>query len=165
MNQSPPTQIENVSIFPPPPPFYKLYLNYNPSLISTTTASNVGGINTPPIQSVSSPLPQQHDKTTTATTTTTTTGSVSSASIMLPLPPPIPPKQGSTYQLFGQPYSTVDVLPSLDELGMTQLYPKGDIDPIGELKKLNRSILFNYLQLLETLIDNPTDYKTKTSSS
>eukprot|EP01133_Synstelium_polycarpum_P007477 gene7477-8748_t len=50
------------------------------------------------------------------------------APVAVPLPPPLPPKQGSTYFLYGQPYSTTDVLPSLDEQGVEQLYPKGDIE-------------------------------------
>ncbi|KAF2073475.1 hypothetical protein CYY_005223 [Polysphondylium violaceum] len=134
-----PQQIENVSTFPPPPPFYKLYLNYDSDIDSTATTS----------------------ATTDPSTSSTLSEQQSIPNIILPLQPPIPPKQGSNYNQFGQTYSTVDVLPTLDELDMVQLYPKGDIEPISELKKLNRSILFNYLQLLETLIENPSDFKTK----
>ncbi|KYQ96816.1 putative mediator complex subunit 7 [Tieghemostelium lacteum] len=122
MNTTPPQSVENVSTFPPPPPFYKLYLNYKKGDNSTDSSSTTG---------------------------------------LKPLEPPLPPKDGTHYTQFGQTYSTVDILPSLEELGKTQLYPQGDIEPIKELKKLNRSILFNYLQLLETLIENPTDYRSK----
>ena len=72
------------------------------------------------------------------------------------------------------PYKqTSDILPSLEDEGRQQLYPKDITDPISTLKKLNRSVLFNYLQLLEGLISynniSPSDtslngqYKAKVS--
>ncbi|GFZ03691.1 mediator complex, subunit Med7 [Actinidia rufa] len=39
-------------------------------------------------------------------------------------PEPPPPIEG-TYVLFGSSYTTDDVLPSLEEQGVRQLYPKG----------------------------------------
>ncbi|EGC34873.1 hypothetical protein DICPUDRAFT_152878 [Dictyostelium purpureum] len=168
-NVSPPQQqaqqIENVSAFPPPPQFYKLYLNYtkdqfkdreNKEKIDTTTTNNNNNNNNNEEKQQSQDDQQQmnvdddKDKK-----------KDKKAELNKPLPPPIPPKMGSHYVQFGQNYSTVDMLPSLDESGSKQLYPKGDIEPIAELKKLNRSILFNYLQLLETLIENPTNYQKK----
>eukprot|EP01112_Ceratiomyxa_fruticulosa_P008538 TRINITY_DN2215_c0_g1_i4.p1 TRINITY_DN2215_c0_g1~~TRINITY_DN2215_c0_g1_i4.p1 ORF type:complete len:251 (-),score=55.05 TRINITY_DN2215_c0_g1_i4:456-1208(-) len=74
------------------------------------------------------------------------------------LPPPKPVLEN--YTTFGNNYTTQDALPSLEEQGRTRLYPE-DFVPVEELKKLNRSILFTYLELLDVLINNPEHYKTK----
>ncbi|GAM18214.1 hypothetical protein SAMD00019534_013890 [Acytostelium subglobosum LB1] len=173
-------QGENViiSAYPPPPPFYKLYLNYqhqhqqSQQQQQSSSATSTPGLNPISLNSNSNnndkqlfTPPASKSPTLAATTTTTTTTSTTSPTnvtkTLQPLPPPLPPKQGSTYSMFGQPYATTDVLPSLSEQGVQQLYPDDSISPIKELKKLNRSILFNYLQLLETLVENPQEYKKK----
>ncbi len=42
--------------------------------------------------------------------------------------------------------------------GKIQLYPKGEINHTKELKKLNHSLLYNFLELLDTVIKNPRGY-------
>eukprot|EP01103_Thecamoeba_quadrilineata_P015191 TRINITY_DN4719_c0_g1_i1.p1 TRINITY_DN4719_c0_g1~~TRINITY_DN4719_c0_g1_i1.p1 ORF type:complete len:219 (-),score=40.31 TRINITY_DN4719_c0_g1_i1:8-664(-) len=71
------------------------------------------------------------------------------------LPPP-PPIEG-TYQMFGQFYSTSDVMPTLKEQGACQLFSETNLNPILELKKLNRTLLITFLKLLEVLINNPAN--------
>eukprot|EP00741_Cyanophora_paradoxa_P020088 tig00021234_g19389.t1 len=78
----------------------------------------------------------------------------------IPPPPPKPPE--GTYVMFGESYSTDEALPSLQDQGREQLYPQGDdIDKRAELKKLNRSLLVNMLQLLDVLITSPSQFRTK----
>jgi len=73
--------------------------------------------------------------------------------------PPVPLE--GPYPMFGSFYNTEDILPSLKSEGRTQLYPEHDINRIEELKKLNKSLLFKFLELLEYLIKNPSQYKSK----
>ncbi|XP_003388722.2 PREDICTED: mediator of RNA polymerase II transcription subunit 7-like [Amphimedon queenslandica] len=70
-------------------------------------------------------------------------------------PKPPPPVQGH-YQMFGAPFNTGDaMIRSLEEQNVQRLYPQ-QYDKKVELKKLNRSILICFLELLDILIDNPS---------
>jgi mediator of RNA polymerase II transcription subunit 7 len=61
--------------------------------------------------------------------------------------------------MFGRPLATQEVEDSLENHpGRVQLYPRGEINHRRELKKLNHSILHNYLELLNTLVTNPHEY-------
>ncbi|ORX89543.1 MED7-domain-containing protein [Basidiobolus meristosporus CBS 931.73] len=73
------------------------------------------------------------------------------------LEPPKPITEGE-YWMFGKRWLIEDVLPSLEEQNVQQLYPKESIDRIKELKKLNFSLVFSFLELVETLIRNPTQF-------
>ncbi|KAK7255864.1 hypothetical protein RIF29_29289 [Crotalaria pallida] len=72
-----------------------------------------------------------------------------------PLPPP--PIKG-TYTCFGATYTTDDVLPSLEEQGVRQLYPKGNIDFKKELKSLNGELMLHILELTDILIQRPSQF-------
>eukprot|EP01117_Protostelium_nocturnum_P013300 TRINITY_DN494_c0_g1_i3.p2 TRINITY_DN494_c0_g1~~TRINITY_DN494_c0_g1_i3.p2 ORF type:complete len:130 (-),score=26.66 TRINITY_DN494_c0_g1_i3:1063-1452(-) len=63
--------------------------------------------------------------------------------------------------MFGKTFTTQDVLPTLEEGGRKQLYPKENFSHIEELKKLNRSLNMKYIELLTFLIENPEQYQSK----
>ncbi|CAG8435607.1 7950_t:CDS:2 [Funneliformis mosseae] len=68
---------------------------------------------------------------------------------------PPPPVTEGRYFSFNEPWTVVDVLPSLEESEQKQLYPSGEIDRVAELKKLNNSAIFNFLELLNSLVKEP----------
>ncbi|KAL1239656.1 Mediator of RNA polymerase II transcription subunit [Trichinella pseudospiralis] len=72
------------------------------------------------------------------------------------LPPP-PPIQGA-YTMFGVQYNTEDmIIQPLENQGIRRLYPNTpNFDRKVELKKLNHSIIANFLDLLEILIRCPS---------
>ncbi|KAK1293315.1 Mediator of RNA polymerase II transcription subunit 7a [Acorus calamus] len=73
-------------------------------------------------------------------------------------PKPPPPIEGS-YQLYGATYTTDDVLPSLEDQGVRQLYPKGpNIDFKKELRSLNRELQLHILELADVLVERPSQY-------
>ncbi|PON82418.1 Mediator complex, subunit Med [Trema orientale] len=73
-------------------------------------------------------------------------------------PAPPPPIEG-TYVCFGGTYTTDDVLPSLEEQGLRQLYPKGpNIDFKKELRSLNRELQLQILELADVLVERPSQY-------
>ncbi|CAH1441753.1 unnamed protein product [Lactuca virosa] len=73
-------------------------------------------------------------------------------------PEPPPPIQG-TYLLYGANYTTDDVLPSLEDQGVRQLYPKGpNVDFKKELRSLNRELQLHILELADVLIERPSQY-------
>lgn len=69
----------------------------------------------------------------------------------------------------------VGALPTLETENRVQLYPYGNIgtpirskqfknlslDPVVELKKLNHSLVASFLELLDTLDSNPSQYQEK----
>jgi len=76
--------------------------------------------------------------------------------------PPKPPKPvEGTYLMFGKVYGTEDRLPTLEEEGRTQLYQKDNTDHIYELKKLNRSLVTKFLELVDFLTNNPSEFRSK----
>ncbi|AED90572.1 putative protein [Arabidopsis thaliana] len=73
-------------------------------------------------------------------------------------PEPPPPIEG-TYVCFGGNYTTEDVLPSLEEQGVPQLYPKdSNLDYKNELRSLNRELQLHILELADVLVDRPSQY-------
>ncbi|CAH9125421.1 unnamed protein product [Cuscuta epithymum] len=73
-------------------------------------------------------------------------------------PEPPPPIEG-TYVLYGCNYTTEDVLPSLEDQGVRQLYPKGpNIDFKKELRSLNRELQLHILELADILVERPSQY-------
>ncbi|KAI9109547.1 hypothetical protein K1719_019601 [Acacia pycnantha] len=73
-------------------------------------------------------------------------------------PEPPPPIEG-TYVCFGATYTTDDTLPSLEEQGVRQLYPRGpDVDYKKELRSLNGDLLLHILELADILIERPSQY-------
>ncbi|KAJ2796077.1 Mediator of RNA polymerase II transcription subunit 7 [Coemansia guatemalensis] len=76
------------------------------------------------------------------------------------LPPP-PPDSGA-YTIFGRMWQVQDRLPSLSEQNIPQLYPEGPIDRIAELKRLNRMAIFEFLDLIDVLVKDPSQYGART---
>ncbi|XP_020585009.1 mediator of RNA polymerase II transcription subunit 7a-like [Phalaenopsis equestris] len=73
-------------------------------------------------------------------------------------PEPPSPIQG-LYSLYGATYTTDVVLPSLEDQGVRQLYPKGpNIDYKKELRSLNRELQLHILELADVLVDRPSQY-------
>ncbi|KAL3677773.1 hypothetical protein R1sor_020729 [Riccia sorocarpa] len=73
-------------------------------------------------------------------------------------PAPPPPIVG-TYTSFAANYTTDDVLPSLEEQGLRQLYPSGStVDYKKELRLLNRELSFQFLELSDVLVERPSQY-------
>ncbi|KAJ2546289.1 Mediator of RNA polymerase II transcription subunit 7, partial [Coemansia sp. RSA 1933] len=77
------------------------------------------------------------------------------------LVPPPPPSSGS-YSIFGRSWQVNDRLPSLAEQNIPQLYPDGPIDRIAELKSLNHAAIFEFLDLVDILIKDPSQYSART---
>ncbi|KAJ2014135.1 Mediator of RNA polymerase II transcription subunit 7 [Coemansia sp. S85] len=77
------------------------------------------------------------------------------------LVPPVPPLSGS-YSGFGRLWQVQDRLPTLAEQNIPQLYSEGPIDRITELKRLNHSILFEFLDLVDVLIKDPSQFSART---
>ncbi|KAJ1644524.1 Mediator of RNA polymerase II transcription subunit 7 [Coemansia asiatica] len=77
------------------------------------------------------------------------------------LVPPPPPTEG-TYSNFGRLWQVEDRLPTLAEQKISQLYPDGPIDRIVELKRLNHLVLFEFLDLVDVLIKDPSLYAART---
>ncbi|KAI3810652.1 hypothetical protein L1987_20274 [Smallanthus sonchifolius] len=73
-------------------------------------------------------------------------------------PEPPPPIQG-TYLLYGSSYTTDDVLPSLEDEGVRQLYPKDpNLDFKKELRSLNKDLQLHILEIADVLIERPSQY-------
>jgi mediator of RNA polymerase II transcription subunit 7 len=73
-------------------------------------------------------------------------------------PAPPPPVVG-TYAMFGSNYTTDDMLPTLEEQGLRQLYPKGpNVDYKKELRSLNRELCLQFLELADVLVERPSQY-------
>ncbi|KAG0092447.1 Mediator of RNA polymerase II transcription subunit 7 [Podila epicladia] len=87
------------------------------------------------------------------------------AAVELPFPllalEPPPFVKSGVYWLFGRPWPIQDSLMTLEEQGCEQLYPKGEIDRVKELKKLNHSAVFNFLELVHTLASSPQEFAAK----
>ncbi|EQC28647.1 hypothetical protein SDRG_13524 [Saprolegnia diclina VS20] len=71
-------------------------------------------------------------------------------------PPPAPLKP--TYHSFGTAYATEDAVPDL--LGDRKLYATGS-NVKTEMKRMNKSLIFTFLELVEVLIANPTKFNEK----
>lgn len=137
------------SVFPSPPPFYQYFTEENLALAAShakggSTSDQKGG-----------PL-----------------GPLDSQSDLQYLEPPEPPAEG-TYRSFGDLYNLNDVLPSLAEQGIDQLYtpslsssgsgsdPQSHSDRTLILKRLAKSLLLNFLELMGIMSINPEQYAEK----
>ncbi|XP_037087061.1 mediator of RNA polymerase II transcription subunit 7-like [Pollicipes pollicipes] len=77
---------------------------------------------------------------------------------LAPPPPPVPPTH-DTYSMFGSAFCMDDpIIQPLENQGIKRLYPL-NFDHRKELKKLNHSVLANFLDLLEILIRCPDSSK------
>ncbi|KAK9806166.1 hypothetical protein WJX72_003807 [[Myrmecia] bisecta] len=75
-----------------------------------------------------------------------------------PLPPEPPKPVEGEYVLFGEFHSTESGVPPLTGRPLFEPRPNGTIDFKGHLLKLNKELLFNFLELLDTLVDRPSAY-------
>ncbi|CAG8482398.1 7636_t:CDS:2 [Diversispora eburnea] len=73
---------------------------------------------------------------------------------ILDLEPP-PPLTEGVYSFFGEFWQVVDRNATLEENGVPQLFPPGKINRAVYLKKLNNSAVFNFVELLDTLVKDP----------
>lgn len=72
------------------------------------------------------------------------------------LPTPPPPITEGFYHMFGQKISMDDaIIAPLEAHGTKRLYPKTEYDHKKELKKINASILVNFLDLIDVLVKCP----------
>ncbi|CAO0789204.1 unnamed protein product [Mucor circinelloides] len=119
------------SAWPDPPNYYKRYTSDNLQLLKQAKRSGIfpeQPINKPPVPEFQ----------------------------LEALEPPLPPTDD--YTVFDQKWQINDRLPTLQELGVKQIYPEDSIDRVQELKKLNRSLIVQYLDLLDVLEKNPSEY-------
>lgn len=73
--------------------------------------------------------------------------------------PPVPITDGF-YHMFGQRISMDDaIIAPLEAHGTKRLYPKSEYDHRKELKKINASILVNFLDLIDVLVKCPDTEK------
>ncbi|KAI8092157.1 mediator complex, subunit Med7 [Gilbertella persicaria] len=120
------------SAWPDPPNYYKRYTSEN--LEQLKQAKKMGVF---PEQPLTAPL--------------------NSEFLLKELEPPVPPTD--EYTVFDQKWQINDRLPTLEELQVKQLYPEsGDIDRVKELKKLNRSLITQFLNLLDVLVKKPDEF-------
>ncbi|XP_014665415.1 PREDICTED: mediator of RNA polymerase II transcription subunit 7-like [Priapulus caudatus] len=87
-----------------------------------------------------------------------------SESIRLGRAPPPPPPIQDTYSMFGVTFHVDDlIIRPLESQGIKRLYPQNpqNFDHKRELKKLNHSILVNFLEMLDILIRAPATAKRK----
>ncbi|CAL9728035.1 mediator of RNA polymerase II transcription subunit 7 [Monosporozyma unispora] len=82
------------------------------------------------------------------------------------IPPAMPKSQ--QYRAFGSVWQIKDTLPDLESMGITQLYKKskdGEVTnyqyKIQELRRLLKSLLLNYLELVSVLTIDPSLYEAK----
>ncbi|KAK3044660.1 hypothetical protein LTS18_000686 [Coniosporium uncinatum] len=146
-----------VNTFPTPPPFYKYFTSKNLARVA-----------------------QVKDQESHATTGEGTQTSLTAKILDLPpelryLIPPEPPVDG-VYRNFGQTCNINAPLPSLSDLPnpVEQLYPSPPSSPSTSaswtfdralyLKKISRSILLNFLELIGILATNPDEYEAKTDN-
>lgn len=74
-------------------------------------------------------------------------------------PPPPPPLNDSGYSMFGISMTNDDVIiRPLESQGIRRLYPR-EYDHKRELKKINASILVNFLDLLDVVVRCPDTNK------
>jgi mediator of RNA polymerase II transcription subunit 7 len=102
---------------------------------------------------------------------------LSSSDTLSPPPPPPPPLPSQTYVSFGITYTVPDEvfeppppppLPSLSSLPSSQiatvsLSPNTQVDRKAELRKLCKSLIFSFAQLLQVLVNDQEHFMYKTS--
>ncbi|KAM2044432.1 hypothetical protein ACFX1T_008754 [Malus domestica] len=73
-------------------------------------------------------------------------------------PEPPPPIEGP-FLCYGANHTIDELLPSLEEQGVRQLYPEGpNIDFKKELRSLNRELQLHILELADILVERPSQY-------
>ncbi|KAF3902525.1 hypothetical protein ABW21_db0204739 [Orbilia brochopaga] len=131
-------QRNTASAFPAPPPFFKNFTPENQAKLKElqreSTPKDDGGAQTLPPELVC-------------------------------LIPPKPPTEGQ-YRSFGDAWNIPDRLPTLKELNIPQLFPEPsdesyNVDRAQELRRLCKSLLLNYLELVGIMGMAPDEFEEK----
>ncbi|CAB4256812.1 similar to Saccharomyces cerevisiae YOL135C MED7 Subunit of the RNA polymerase II mediator complex [Maudiozyma barnettii] len=141
------------SLYPPPPPYMKFFTNENLEKLAQNKQEKGSEETKEPSEEVGRTIEE------------TITSELDFLS-----PPPMPSTH--QYRAFGSVWQVKDELPDLETLGITRLYKKSDSDTNGdvptsyqyktqELRKLLKSLLLNYLELVGVLSINPELYEPK----
>ncbi|KAK9801406.1 hypothetical protein WJX73_007430 [Symbiochloris irregularis] len=72
-----------------------------------------------------------------------------------PLPPEPPAPVAGTFQMFGELHTTEDGMPPLQAQPLFSLDAKGLTDFRGELRSLNRELVFQFVDVLGALVERP----------
>jgi len=140
------------SAFPSPPPFYQHFTEENLARVAILRAGRDSDSSQKDDSSKEADLPTD----------------------LQYLQPPEPPAEG-TYRSFGDLYNLNDILPSLTEQGIEQLYsppatpsgsgagsdPQSHSDRTLILKRIAKSLLLNFLELMGIMSVNPEQYAEK----
>lgn len=145
------------SLYPPPPPYMKFFTDENVKKLAQR--EDLKEVNDGPDESV--------EKGSSEETIT--------SELDFLVPPPMPSTH--QYRAFGSIWQVKDELPDLETLGITRLYKKSDTEQTEEgdgtgaptsyhyktqeLRKLLKSLLLNYLELVGVLSINPELYEPK----
>ncbi|QHS75995.1 mediator complex subunit MED7 [Saccharomyces paradoxus] len=137
------------SLYPPPPPYVKFFTQSNLEKLPKYKEKKVAGTKQAALNSSDGSDEEE----------------ITCALDYL-IPPPMPKNQ--QYRAFGSIWQVKDQLPDLESMGLTQLYKKSTENEstnyqykIQELRKLLKSLLLNYLELVGVLSINPDVYERK----
>ncbi|EPS41498.1 hypothetical protein H072_4625 [Dactylellina haptotyla CBS 200.50] len=142
-------QRNTASAFPAPPPFYTHFTPENQARLKD-------------IQSASTSNPSEDDG---GDSSGADKDAPAQAQTLPPelacLIPPKPPTQGQ-YRSFGDTWNIPDRLPTLKELNIPQLFPEPsgesyNVDRAQELRRLSKSLLLNYLELVGIMGVSPEE--------
>lgn len=133
------------ALYPPPPPYMRFFTNEN---VARAAAER-------PVDA----LPASESAETTE---------AAQSELSFLSPPPMP--ESHQYRAFGSVWQVKDELPDLETLGITRLYNTSGEDGLQtttyqyktqELRRLLKSLLLNYLELVGVLSVNPELYEPK----
>ncbi|KAG0670213.1 Mediator of RNA polymerase II transcription subunit 7 [Maudiozyma exigua] len=145
------------SLYPPPPPYMRFFTDENVKKLAQR--DDLKEVNGSPDEGVEKASSEE---------------TINSELDFL-VPPPMPSTH--QYRAFGSIWQVKDELPDLETLGITRLYKKSDTEQAEEgdgtnvptsyhyktqeLRKLLKSLLLNYLELVGVLSINPELYEPK----
>lgn len=146
------------SLYPPPPPYYKYFTDENVEKLAQWKKSNQGtrsAVSRSDSENENGTGEEQHGNETGAEVT-------GELKFLVPPKPPL----GTHYRNYGNVWSFEDKLPSLKEMGLTQLYQDEDSTitsraKIEELHKLLDSLLLNFLELIGVVSIEPEKFHFK----
>ncbi|CAH2352320.1 mediator of RNA polymerase II transcription subunit 7 [[Candida] railenensis] len=148
------------SLYPPPPPYYRYFTDENVEKLAQWKKSNQGASS-----AVSGNDNENENGTGTSEEEHTyETGAEVTGELKFLVPPK--PPSGTHYRNYGNVWSFEDKLPSLKEMGLTQLYQDEDSTitsraKIEELHKLLDSLLLNFLELIGVVSIEPEKFHFK----
>ena len=133
------------ALYPPPPPYMRFFTNENVARAAAERPADA----LPATESAEAVEPAQSE-------------------LSFLSPPPMP--ESHQYRAFGSVWQVKDELPDLETLGITRLYNTSGEDGLQtttyqyktqELRRLLKSLLLNYLELVGVLSVNPELYEPK----